>query len=50
MKGQRLASIACGERAGFHFANILAAILEDFIDAGGWPRSVDNFIMKFAAK
>jgi len=35
-EGQRLASIACGEHAGFHFANILAAILEDFIDAGGW--------------
>lgn len=36
-EGQRLASIARGERARFHFANILASILEDFIDAGFWP-------------
>jgi 8-oxo-dGTP diphosphatase len=49
-EGQRLASITRAERAQFHFANILAAILDDFIDAGGWSRSVDNFTMKFAAK
>ena len=35
-EGQRLAAITIDERAGYRFANILAAILEDFIDAGGW--------------
>ena len=42
-EGQRLASIARDERASVRFANILGAILEDFIAAGLWPRPVDNF-------
>ena len=36
-EGQRLTSIARGDRAHFHFANILASILEDFIEADEWP-------------
>jgi 8-oxo-dGTP diphosphatase len=40
-EGQRLTSIGKEERRNFRFANILAAILEDFIAAGHWP--VDNF-------
>lgn len=36
-EGQRLVSIARGERAHFDFANILASILEDFIEADEWP-------------
>jgi 8-oxo-dGTP diphosphatase len=42
-EGQMLRSIACDERESIRFANILGAILEDFIAAGLWPRSVDNF-------
>jgi 8-oxo-dGTP diphosphatase len=42
-EGQRLASIARGERKSVRFANILGAILEDFIAAGLWPQAVDNF-------
>ena len=42
-EGQRLASISRAERSRFNFANILGAILEDFIAAGLWPSSVDNF-------
>jgi 8-oxo-dGTP diphosphatase len=42
-EGQRLTSIAAGERRGFNFANILGAILEDFIAAGLWPQPVDKF-------
>lgn len=40
--GQRLAAITRAERANFRFANILASILEDFIDAELWPNPVDN--------
>ncbi len=36
-EGQRLAGITRAERAQFHFANLLAAILEDCIAAGAWP-------------
>lgn len=42
-EGQRLTSIAADERHGFRFANILGAILEDFIAAGFWPAPVDKF-------
>jgi 8-oxo-dGTP diphosphatase len=38
-EGQRLAAITRAERADFAFANILASVLEEFIDAGLWPRS-----------
>lgn len=36
-EGQKLTSISVGERFRFQFANILGAILEDFIHAGLWP-------------
>ena len=49
-EGQRLASISRAERSRFNFANILGAILEDFIADGWWPSSVDNFSMKFVTK
>lgn len=42
-EGQTLRSIAQQERAGVRFANILGAILEDFVAAGLWPQAVDNF-------
>ena len=42
-EGQRLRSIARDERKSIRFANILGAILEDFIAAGLWPRPVDNY-------
>jgi 8-oxo-dGTP diphosphatase len=42
-EGQRLRSITRDEREDVRFANILGAILEDFIAAGLWPRPVDNF-------
>jgi 8-oxo-dGTP diphosphatase len=49
-EGQKLTSIAIDERHRFRFANILDAILEDFIGAGWWPQSVDNSAAKIAAK
>ncbi len=49
-EGQRLVSIEANERSHFKFANILGAILEDFIAAGGWPQAVDNFPVNFAGK
>jgi 8-oxo-dGTP diphosphatase len=49
-EGQRLASIEANERYDFKFANILGAILEDFIAAGGWPQTVDNSFAKFTGK
>ena len=49
-EGQRLAAIARAERSGFAFANILAAILEDFIAAGLWPVPVDNSFARVAGK
>ena len=41
-EGQTLRSLALEERANVRFANVLGAILEDFIAAGLWPRPVDN--------
>lgn len=41
-EGQRLAAIGREERNAFKFANILGAILEDFIAAGLWFAAVDN--------
>ena len=41
-EGQKLASIILEERHQFVFANILGAILDDFVDAGLWPRPVNN--------
>lgn len=42
-EGQRLTSIAAARRADYQFANILGRVVEDFIAARLWPRSVDNF-------
>ena len=41
-EGQRLASIGAEERFDYNFANILGAILADFIAADLWPQTVDN--------
>jgi 8-oxo-dGTP pyrophosphatase MutT (NUDIX family) len=41
-EGQALRSISLEEREDVRFANVLGAILEDFIAAGLWPRPVDN--------
>ena len=49
-EGQRLVSIEANERSHFRFANILGAILEDFIAAGWWPQAVDNSPAKFVGK
>jgi len=49
-EGQRLASIEPDQSTDFKFANILATILKDFIAAGGWPQTVDNFGGKFSEK
>jgi 8-oxo-dGTP diphosphatase len=49
-EGQRLVSLDANERHDFKFANILGAILEDFIAAGGWPQAVDNSFAKFTGK
>lgn len=43
LEGQRLAAICCEERFAFRFANVLGAILEDFVAAGLWPGAGDNF-------
>lgn len=42
-EGQRLTGIAAVERSHYKFANILGAVVEDFIAANLWPRAVDNF-------
>ena len=42
-EGQRLIGIAAQERFAFKSANVLSALLEDFIAAKLWPRPVDNF-------
>ena len=42
-EGQRLAGIAAAERWDYKFANILGAVVEDFIAANLWPSTVDNF-------
>jgi 8-oxo-dGTP diphosphatase len=49
-EGQRLVGIEANERHQFNFANILGAILEDFIAAGWWPQAVDNFPVNFTGK
>ena len=41
-EGQALKSISAEERTNIKFANILGAILDDFVAAGLWPRTVDN--------
>ena len=41
-EGQTLRSLTLDERANIRFANVLGAILEDFIAVGLWPRPVDN--------
>jgi 8-oxo-dGTP diphosphatase len=41
-EGQRLSGIELDERFDLKFANVLAAILEDFIAAGLWRRPVDK--------
>src|SRR5688572_25305343 len=41
-EGQRLIAIEPEERFDFRFANVLGAILEDFIAAAVWPRAVDK--------
>jgi hypothetical protein len=46
-EGQRLTSIATGERRGFNFANILGAILEDFILRVYGPSLWISFNAKF---
>jgi 8-oxo-dGTP diphosphatase len=48
--GQRLVGIEANERHQFNFANLLGAILEDFIAAGWWPQAVDNFPVNFTGK
>jgi 8-oxo-dGTP diphosphatase len=42
-EGQRLTGIAAAQRRDYRFANILGAVVEDFIAAGLWPGAVDNF-------
>jgi 8-oxo-dGTP diphosphatase len=41
-EGQRLMAINAEERAAISFANILGAILDDFVRFGLWPAPVDN--------
>ena len=45
-EGQRLTSITIEERFDYQFANILDRILEDFIVADLWPKTVDNYSAK----
>ena len=45
-EGQRLIAIRPEERFAFRFANVLGAILEDFIAAAIWPQAVDNLRAK----
>jgi 8-oxo-dGTP diphosphatase len=49
-EGQRLASIGLADRKCLRFANILGAILEDFIAAGLWPKAVDRLFASSALK
>jgi ADP-ribose pyrophosphatase len=49
-EGQRIAAIRCDERFEFRFANILAAILADFVGSGLWPHPVDNSFRGIPAK
>lgn len=41
-EGQRLAAIGLSERSDYKFANILAAIVEDFASSELWRAPVDN--------
>ena len=45
-EGQRLTSIDRDRRHDFQFANVIGAILDDFIGAGLWPPAVDNSAVK----
>ena len=49
-EGQRLTAIAREERFHYKFANILGAILEDFVASGFWPATVDNSYGDISAK
>jgi 8-oxo-dGTP diphosphatase len=49
-EGQQLAAITRAERLDCKFANILAAILEDFACSNLWPAAVDNSSHDIAAK
>jgi 8-oxo-dGTP diphosphatase len=49
-EGQRMMAIGCAQRFELRFANILAAILTDFVDSGLWPTAVDNCLRDIAAK
>ena len=49
-EGQRIAAIRCDERFEFRFANILAAILADFVGSDLWPHPVDNSFRDIPAK
>jgi 8-oxo-dGTP diphosphatase len=42
-EGQRLASIGIEQRQQVKFANILGAVVDDFVAAGLWPPPVDKF-------
>jgi 8-oxo-dGTP diphosphatase len=41
-EGQKLAAIGREERMNFRFANVLGAILEDFVASRSWCAPVDN--------
>lgn len=49
-EGQQLTAIGREERFNYVFANILAAILEDFASFDLWPAAVDNSSDNSAAK
>jgi 8-oxo-dGTP diphosphatase len=49
-EGQRLISIDADQRNNYRFANILAAILEDFFTSHYWPQAVDNCLSKFPTR
>jgi 8-oxo-dGTP diphosphatase len=49
-EGQRLAAITREERSDYRFANILGAILEDFVACGFWPAAVDNSSREITGK
>jgi 8-oxo-dGTP pyrophosphatase MutT (NUDIX family) len=42
-EGQRLKRISMAERQQIKFANILGSIVEEFVNAGLWPRAEDKF-------
>jgi len=49
-EGQRLISIDADQRKNVRFANILAAILDDFFTSDNWPAAVDNCLGKIPAR